>query len=74
MSKKNGNIVYKNDKAYLNGTLIGMGFDEGEHIPRASDFKLPKRLSKIARERIETSQAVLEGFRKARENAEKTKR
>lgn len=77
MSNKNGNnsnIVYKDGKAYLNGKLIGIGFKEGEHIPRESDYKLPKRLSKAAKARIETSQAVLEGFRKARENAAKTKR
>jgi hypothetical protein len=77
MSKKNGdngNIVYKEGKAYLNGKLIGIGFKEGEHIPRASDYKLPKRLSKLDKELIETSQAVLEGFRKARENAAKNKR
>lgn len=72
MSKKNGNsgdIVYKDGKAYLNGKLIGIGFNEGEHIPRASDLKLPKQLSKLDKARIETSEAVLEGFRKARENA-----
>ena len=71
MSKKNGNIIYKDGNAYLNGKLIGIGFKEGEHIPRASDYKLPKRLSKLDKARIETSQAILEGFRKARENAKK---
>ena len=38
-----------------------------------SDYKLPKKLDALAKRRIETSQAILEGFRKARENGKKSK-
>ncbi len=36
-------------------------------LPKASDFKLPKRLDAKTRRLIETTEAVLEGFRQVRE-------
>ena len=44
-----------------------------ERLPRSSDYKLPKKLDALTKRRIETSEAVLEGFRKARENGKKSK-
>ena len=72
MSKKNGNgLIYKDGCVYRDGKLIGIGFKEGEHIPRASDYKLPKKLDAKTKRLIETSQAVMEQLRKAREKREK---
>ena len=44
-----------------------------ERLPRSSDYKLPEKLDALAKRRIETSEAILEGFRKARENGKKSK-
>ena len=49
-----------------NGNGIG-------RLPKSSDYELPKKLDALAKRRIETSQAILEGFRKARENGKKFK-
>ena len=75
MSKKNGNgMIYKDGNVYLDGKLIGIGFKDGEHVPRASDYKLPKKLSKSQKERIETTRAILEEFRKVRERESKSEK
>lgn len=36
-------------------------------LPKASDYKLPKKLTAQQKRRIETSRAILEEFRKVRE-------
>ena len=60
-------MIYKDGCVYRDGKLIAIGFKEGEHIPRSSDYKLPKKLDALAKRRIETSRAILEEFRKVRE-------
>jgi hypothetical protein len=45
-----------------------------ERLPKASDFKLPKKLTKLEKERIETSRAVNESLHKAYLNEQKSKR
>jgi hypothetical protein len=68
MSKKNGSgLIYKDNCVYRDGKLVGIGLKEGDHIPRASDYKLPKKLDAKTKRLIETTEAILEGFRKARE-------
>ncbi|MBL8180762.1 MAG: hypothetical protein JNL64_04025 [Blastocatellia bacterium] len=42
-------------------------------LPKASDFKLPKRLTKLDRELIETSVAVSKSLREAYKNEQKSK-
>ena len=64
----NGNgLIYVDNCVYRDGKLVGIGFKEGEHIPRASDYKLPKKLDAKTKRLIETSEAVMEELRKARE-------
>lgn len=41
--------------------------DGTKRLPKASDFKLPKKLDKKTIRLIETTEVILEGFRKARE-------
>lgn len=75
MSKKNGNgLIYKDGCVFRDGKLVGIGFKDGEHIPRASDYKLPKRLSKAQREMIETTQALFKSIREAHKNEKARKR
>lgn len=70
MTKKNGNgIIYKDGKAFLDGKLIAIGVKEGEHIPRASDYKLPKRLDAKTRRLIETTEAVMEELLKTKKTS-----
>lgn len=52
-------------KAKTTSTTNGNG--TAQRMPKASDFKLPKRLSAAAKRRIETTQVILEAFRKVRE-------
>ncbi len=73
MSKTNGNIIYKDGNAYLNGKLIGIGFEQGEHIPRASDYKLPKKLSKSRKEFIDISGKFFDAIRESYKNENKDK-
>lgn len=74
LAKKNGNEpIYKDGRVYLNGKLIAIGFEDGRPIPRASDYKLPKRLSKAQKEYIETTHALFESIREAHKN-EKARR
>ena len=47
--------------------------NENGRLPKASDFKLPKKLDALTKRRIATSEAVLEGFRKAREHGKNSK-
>ncbi len=47
---------------------------ELERLPKASDFKLPKKLDKLAIRRIETGKAIMEGFRHARENGQNSEK
>jgi hypothetical protein len=48
-------------------TISTNGNGNAQRMPKASDFKLPKRLSAAAKRRIETTQVILEAFRKVRE-------
>jgi hypothetical protein len=44
----------------------------GHHrLPKASDYKMPKRLTSQQKRLIETSEVIFEGFRKAREKQKK---
>ncbi len=67
-------MMYKDGHVFLDGKLIGIGFKDGEHVPRASDYKLPKRLSKAQREMIETTQALFKSIREAHKNEKARKR
>lgn len=54
-------------KSKTTSTANGNGNDR---LPKASDFKLPKRLDAKTKRLIETSEAVMEELRKAREKRE----
>jgi len=41
------------------------------HLPKASDFTLPKKLDKKAKQLIETGRAVMDELKKAREKRER---
>ncbi|MFN0277484.1 MAG: hypothetical protein ACKVRN_02665 [Pyrinomonadaceae bacterium] len=75
VSAENGSgLTYKDGRVYKNGKLFAIGFEEGERIPRASDYKLPKRLSKAQKEMIETTQALFKAIREDYKNGKVRKR
>lgn len=49
------------------------GNGNAPRMPKASDYKLPKRLTKLDRELIETSVAVSKSLREAYKNEQKSK-
>jgi len=59
-------------KTKTSSTKNGNGNGIPQRMPKASDFKLPKKLSAAAKRRIETSRVVLEAFRKVREGEVKS--
>ncbi len=60
-------------KTKTTSTTNGNGNGTAQRLPKASDFKLPKRLTKLERELIETSVAVTKSLREAYKNEQKSK-